>query len=306
MTPLRLLVLLFLGALGTGCVLGQAPYVVVLGTAQDGGYPQAGCRKGCCRAVWEKELAEQYVSSIAIVDPLTKQQWMVDATPDFREQYHFLQQQTLEETLDGIFLTHAHIGHYTGLMHLGREVMGTKEVPVFALPKMAHFLTANGPWSQLVGLQNIKIKPLEADQVVALNNRIHIRPFRVPHRDEFSETVGYQIIGPNRRLIFIPDIDKWEKWEQDLTSLVQANDVLLLDGTFYEDGEISRPMSEVPHPFVVETMELLRALPPTERAKVFFIHLNHSNPLLRPDTPARTQVQANGYGLTEQGQRFDL
>lgn len=305
-TLIRPLTLLIVGILWAVHALGQAPYVLVLGTAQDGGYPQAGCQKECCRAVWEQKLAEQYVSSIALVDPVTKQQWIFDATPDFRDQLRILQQHTHQEPLDGIFLTHAHIGHYTGLMHLGREVMGAKQVPVYTLPQMAKFLTAHGPWSQLVSLQNIALSILEADQTIRLNDRLRVRPFRVPHRDEFSETVGYQIIGFSRRLVFIPDIDKWEKWEQDLTSLVRANDVLLLDGTFYEDGEISRPMSEVPHPFVAETMALLEHLPAAERAKVFFIHLNHSNPLLRPATPARQAVSSRGFGVAQQTQRFEL
>jgi len=28
------------------------------------------------------------------------------------------------------------MGHYTGLMHFGREVMGTNNLPVYAMPKM--------------------------------------------------------------------------------------------------------------------------------------------------------------------------
>ena len=44
--------------------------------------------------------------------------------------------------LSGVFLTHAHIGHYTGLMNFGNEAMGTKELPVFCMPKMKSFFKA--------------------------------------------------------------------------------------------------------------------------------------------------------------------
>ncbi len=283
----------------------QAPYVVVLGVAQDGGYPQAGCQKECCRAVWADESRRRSVACIAVVDPVSKEKWLFDATPDFAEQLHRLNQTTGNQNpLTGIFLTHAHIGHYTGLMHLGREVMGANQLPVFTMPKMKAFLEGNGPWSQLVDLHNIALRPVEANQPIVLNERISVVPFRVPHRDEFSETVGYQITVGRRSLVYIPDIDKWQQWEQNLADVVQSNDFVLLDGTFYQDGEINRPMREVPHPFVTETMELLAALPVSQRQKVHFIHLNHTNPVLQPNSPARQEVQKQGFRVAEQGQQI--
>ncbi|MEZ4905354.1 MAG: MBL fold metallo-hydrolase [Spirosomataceae bacterium] len=286
--------------------LAQSPYVLVLGVAQDGGYPQAGCKKECCRAVWELKIPHQSVSCIALVDPVSNEQWLFDATPSFTEQLHQLQTTTQNLHLSGIFLTHAHIGHYTGLMSLGREVMGSQKIPVFAMPKMKIFLENNGPWNQLVNLKNIDIKPIDDKEVLVLNSRISVKPFRVPHRDEYSETVGFQIITQNKKLIFIPDIDKWQKWDQDLVSVVKENDVLLLDGTFYQDGEINRPMSEVPHPFVVETMDLLKNLSDKERSKVHFIHLNHTNPILRPHTKERNEVLKKEFNIAAELQKVML
>lgn len=303
---MRLLSIILLLGWCTSGLWAQAPYVLVLGTAQDGGYPQAGCRKACCRAVWEQRLPHQLVSCIAIVDPQRKQQWMIDATPDFVEQLHLLTQTSGQPQLDGILLTHAHMGHYTGLMHLGREAMSTTRTHVYAMPRMSEYLSKNGPWSQLVGLQNIEIKPLQEGESLMLNEQISLVPLRVPHRDEFSETVGFRIITPQRKVVFIPDIDKWQKWNQSLSDLVRQNDVVLLDGTFFEDGEIARPMAEVPHPFVTETMSLLASLPTSERRKVQFIHLNHTNPALRPNTPQRRAIREQGFGVATQGQKISL
>ena len=286
----------------------QAPYLLVLGTAQDGGYPQAGCNKDCCRAVWEKKLAFQGVSCLALVEPQTGQRWLFDATPDFKEQLQALKSFTKDPSnqLAGIFLTHAHIGHYTGLMNLGREVMGAQQVGVYAMPRMKQFLETNGPWSQLTQIENIKIQPLQDSQIITLNEHLKVRPFRVPHRDEFSETVGFEIIGPHKKVIFLPDIDKWQKWSTSLKTVLEGVDFAFIDGTFYKDGEINRPMSEVPHPFVTETMSLLKELPPNQKAKVQFIHLNHTNPLLQKNSPEAQAVRKQGFGIAETGQRIEL
>lgn len=288
--------------------MAASPYVVVLGIGQDAGVPQMGCDSPFCRQAWSDDRLRQTVSSIALVDPDTKSRWIIDATPDLPEQFEFLKQITGDRTNDitGIFLTHAHIGHYTGLMYLGRESMNSKDVKVYAMPRMKQMLEQNAPWSQLVGLKNISLQPLVDKSEVRLNDRLTIEPFLVPHRDEFSETVGYRIRSRSKTLIFIPDIDKWQKWQTPLADVVRTADYLLIDGTFYADGEISRPMSEVPHPFVSETVDLLKALPVKERAKVYFTHFNHSNPLVQGDKKALKELRQHGFRMAKSGLRLPL
>ena len=280
------------------------PYVVVLGIAQDGGAPHAACTKDCCVDRWDNPRLHNMVSSIGIVDPSTDEVWMIDATPDFSMQLNTL---TMDQKrlFKGVFLTHAHIGHYTGLIHLGREVMGAKQVPVYAMPKMEIFLTKNGPWSQLVELQNIDIKSLQNENSVKLNKNLSITPFLVPHRDEFSETVGYKIEGPNKSLIFIPDIDKWEKWAESIQEIVKENDFSLLDGTFYDINELpGRDMSKIPHPFIVESMEVLEDI--SSKSEVYFIHLNHTNPALNRYSNATRLIKSNGFNFAQRNQKFHL
>ncbi|MGE3468556.1 MAG: MBL fold metallo-hydrolase, partial [Pyrinomonadaceae bacterium] len=258
--------------------LGASPYILVLGVGQDAGIPQIGCDSPFCRKAWANNSLRQMVSSIALVDPDTRERWIIDATPDLPEQFELLKKTTGDRSnrLDGILLTHAHIGHYAGLMYLGRESMSAKAVRVFAMPRMRTTLEKNAPWTQLVGLNNIKLITLADKTRVELNGRLSVEPFLVPHRDEFSETVGFRIMSKTKTLVFIPDIDKWQKWNTPLAEVVGSADYLLLDGTFYADGEISRPMSEVPHPFVAETMALLAGSSAKDRAKVYFTHFNHS------------------------------
>ncbi|MFN0015728.1 MAG: MBL fold metallo-hydrolase [Saprospiraceae bacterium] len=279
-------------------------YLVVLGIAQDGGYPHAGCQRDCCQRVANGHQSARAPVCLGLVDERAKKVFLLEATPAFAGQWRQLQDLANcrdKRTPDGIFLTHAHVGHYAGLMQLGREIMGAKNTPVWAMPRMEKFLRENGPWSQLVGLNNISLQPLRADSTVQLTPDLRITPFTVPHRDEFSETVGYRIESPRKKLLFIPDIDKWEKWPRDIVQEVGNVDFALLDATFFRDGElVGRTMQEVPHPFVAETMQRFAEQPATEKRKVTFIHLNHTNPLIW-DKKARREVHAAGFSIAEEG-----
>ena len=283
----------------------ESSFLMVLGIAQDAGFPQADCQKDCCKAVWNGEAHLEFVSCIALVDPQNDLFWIFDATPDFKFQMQKVQDLVPGSKLAGIFLTHAHIGHYTGLMHLGREVMGAKNVPVFAMPKMKSFLENNGPWSQLVTLQNIDIQPLANDSTIFLNDQFKITPLQVPHRDEFSETVGFSIEFNQKKALFIPDINKWEIWDRSITEEIVAHDIAFLDGSFYQNGEIpGRDMSEIPHPFISESMKIFENLSAKDKSKVNFIHFNHTNPVLKKDSEAYESVLKNGFRIAEEGQFF--
>ncbi len=276
------------------------PFLLVLGIAQDAGFPQADCKKECCVAVWEGRQQRRRVSCLGLVDPVSGQSWLFDATPDFKRQLNSLQQYA--PNLSGIFLTHAHIGHYTGLMHLGREAMGTQSMPVYAMPRMLRFLRGNGPWSQLADLQNIALQPLQADSTILLDAGIRVTPFLVPHRDEFSETVGYQIEVKEKMAVFIPDIDKWEKWDRNIVEVIKRVDIAFVDGTFFQNGELpGRDMSEIPHPFVEESMQLFGALSAKDKSKIHFIHFNHTNPLLKEGSEAQQQLEAAGFRAAKEG-----
>jgi len=244
------------------------------------------------------------------VDPASQERWIIDATPDFRDQLRLLDESfpvTAKPGINGVFLTHGHIGHYAGLVHLGREVMGTKTIPVYAMPRMIAFLENNGPWDQLIRLNNISLRPLEDGAAVKLNERITITPFMVPHRDEYTETVGYRIDGPSKSVIYISDIDKWDRWDVSIVDLISQVSRAYLDATFYEEGEIpGRNMVDIPHPFIEESMHLFDGLPAGEKSKIHFIHFNHSNPLLDRNSEAFRRVEDAGYHVAEQLEVFNL
>ncbi len=286
---------------------GTAPYVVVLGTVQDGGSPHIGCQRECCAGLFKNPDPTRMVVSLGIVDPGSNRSWLIEATPDLPAQLSALEQATGADLPVGIFITHAHIGHYTGLMYLGREAKGARQMPVYAMPRLQKFLEGNGPWNQLVKLENIAVQPMSDRKTIRLSENLSITPFLVPHRDEYSETIGFKVEGPSKTLVFIPDINKWEVWEQSITAEISKCDYALLDGTFYSGEEIGyRNISEIPHPFITESMQLFSGLPPAEREKVHFIHLNHTNPLLDTATIAYKSVIKQGYRVAQFGQQLQL
>jgi pyrroloquinoline quinone biosynthesis protein B len=259
--------------------------LVVLGIAQDGGIPHLGCLDGPCAAARAGKRRREKVAAIGIVNRRSGQAYLFDATPDFTSQVHAL---TGGKPPDAIFLTHAHMGHYTGLMYLGRESIGARRVPVHATTRMASYLRDNGPWSLLVENGNIELRTVEPDRPVELPAGVRVTAFRVPHRDESSDTVGYRIQGPRTTVLYVPDTDRWETWSTSIRDLADAADLALLDGTFASPAEVKgRDITEIPHPMMSVTRTLLRGV----RARVWFIHVNHTNPELEASDVVREGME---------------
>ena len=288
------------------------PELVVLGVAQDAGVPHAGCRRDCCAPSWEDPSFRRLPACLGLLDRRTGARWLVEATPELPLQLHRLletadpDQERPRSVLDGVFLTHAHIGHYLGLAQLGRESLGTRGIPVHVLPRLERFLRENGPWSQLVDLGNIALHPIAPAVPVKLSDDLSVTPILVPHRGEFSETVAFRIRGPRRAALFLPDIDAWETWDHALEDEIAEVDIAYLDATFFDESELpGRSRGEIPHPLVRETMDRLDGTTPELRARVRFLHFNHTNPLLRPGA-AREEVRRRGYLWAEEGDTLDL
>lgn len=281
--------------------------VYVLGIAQDAGYPQMGCEKECCNKAWKNDSMKRHVVSLAVADRTYKKWFLFEATPDIKEQLEYFKKLTNGEynyLPDGIFITHAHIGHYTGLIQLGREVMNAKEVPVYVLPKLKKFLENNGPWSQLVSLKNISLKELNPDSVLIIPKGISVTTFTVPHRDEYSETAGFKIYSDKYKYLFIPDIDKWQKWDKSIVEEVKKVNYAFLDATFSDAAELpNRKIEEVPHPFASETIDLFKSEIKETKAKIHFIHFNHTNKVMW-DKAAKQKVLEQGFKVAEQGGRY--
>lgn len=288
--------------------------MVVLGTAQDGGLPHAGCScERCARARGEPGAARR-VASVALVAGEPGQAWLIDATPDLPAQLEELAVRTGRPRggtdrapLAGLFLTHAHMGHYLGLAWLGFEALHTQALPVHASPRMAAFLRANAPWEQLVRLDNIRLRAVEGS--VALADGLSVSALTVPHRDEYTDTLGFVIQGPRVRALYVPDSAPWVQWPRALPEVLAAEeiDVALIDGCFYSADELpGRDLATLAHPLVVDSMDLLQPLVDARRVRVIFTHLNHSNPAVDPDSAAAAEIRRRGFEVAADGMAIAL
>ena len=280
----------------------------VLGTIQDGGIPHMGCNKQCCKNYFLDQTKRVGVSSIGITNLKSDTNYLIDATPDVNFQLQSLiGSSNPSEKLNGIFLTHAHMGHYAGLLNFGRESLNSVNIPLYVMPKFHDFILNNGPWDQLVNLKNVNLFKIKANKELILNDNLSITPIQVPHRDEYSETVGFIIRGKSKKALYVPDIDKWNKWSISIVEMIEKVDYAFLDGTFYDSNEINnRDISEIPHPFIIESLDLFGKLSKTEKEKIYFIHLNHTNPVLNKESKEYENVVSKGFNIAEIDMEFFL
>ena len=285
-------------------------FVISLGTAQDGGYPHIGCLESCCIEAQKKISLKRLIASIAIVDSKKKKFWIIDISPNINEQLIILNKYIKDYSLKsfgGIFLTHAHIGHYAGLLNLGLEALNLSEIPVYVFPRMRMFIKKNAMFQQLIDNKNIVLKDMNQLVDIELNRDIAIESFLVPHRNELSETAGYRIKSKDKTLIYIPDIDSWEDWNIKLEKLVGDNDILILDGTFYNKKEIKhRDITKIPHPAIEDTMRILKDIDCKEKSKIYFTHLNHTNKVLDTKSKEYNTVITSGYNILKDKKVFNL
>jgi len=311
-------------AFALGCAASSAPRrdvasigaggaeLRVLGTAQDGGLPHAACTCDRCEAARRDPARARRVAALALVTADGVR--LVDAAPDLPAQLHALAdvrrpgRGSVDRTpIDGILLTHAHVGHYLGLAWLGFEAIAAEGVPVHASAKMGAYLRGSGPWSQLVTQRDIVLHELVPGVEVKFAD-VEVVPFLVPHRDEFSDTLGFRFVGPRATVVYVPDTEPWSRWPHaTIEDELRDVDVALLDGSFYSSGELpGRPVESIGHPLMTDTMDRLAPLVRTGELRVFFTHMNHSNPALAPDSPERAEIERRGFAVLSDGDRFAL
>lgn len=275
--------------------------VCLLGVAQDGGCPSLGCEcPNCAHARDTPGFKNGRVASLGVVDELNSRAFLVDATPSIIDQLYELMKLPGATSLGAILLTHAHMGHYAGLLQLGRESRDMKGVPVLCTASMATFLSTNLPWRLLVEQGNIQLVEVTPGVECQLTSHVKVTPISVPHRQEISDTVAYLFsIDGIKKVLYCPDTDTWAGWNKDIKTWCSEVEVALLDGTFYNAKELTgiRDVTIVPHPFVTTTCAHLSGV----SAQVVLIHFNHRNPLLDPGSQQVQTVEGLGFTVGQTG-----
>jgi pyrroloquinoline quinone biosynthesis protein B len=157
---------------------------------------------------------------------------------------------------------------------------------------MLEFLGRNRPWSHLLERGEIVARPI-APGVPFEVDGVRVEAFPSPHRAEDTDTIGLDVRGPARRVVYVPDADVFP---DDVVARVRAADVALVDGTFSSPDELPRSATEVPHPWVRDSVVALAG----GRGRVLFTHLNHTNPVADPGGPA-ARALPEGFGVASDG-----
>ena len=283
--------------------------MLVLGVAQDGGLPQAGCYSERCERARSNP---RFVASLALVFPEAERFYLVDASPDLVRQMDLIDEPAFRDhasqrhPFDGIFLTHGHMGHYLGLAFLGREGLGIQSTPCYCSPAMERMLTDNAPWSLLVDEGRLEFPRIPMDRWTRIDDLFDVRMVPVPHRPEFSDTVGYLFRGGRQTILYVPDIDSWEEWDRPVADVVSDVDVALIDASFYSGDEVpGRNIEDITHPLVPHSMDLLEDVARSE-SRVVFIHLNNTNPALDAGSPEEEEIRRRGFEVAREGLRIPL
>jgi pyrroloquinoline quinone biosynthesis protein B len=268
----------------------------VLGTAQDGGFPQMACYCENCQAARKDPSIARKVVSLGLLNFDTGKSFMIEATPDAARQVdsiHAVDPVFMPKEgkpIDGLLLTHADVGHYPGLIQFRPEVTPVHHLPVHCTHIMADFLSNNEPWKFMVRRGIIDLKRFDFMQMIQLDAGLRFRAVKVPH-DKHSDMAGYEIYGPRKSLLFIPDIDQWE---DRFLGIIASVDYAFLDGTFYSDRRGSRI-----HPLIIESMSFLKEV--KKETSIYFIHFNHSNRVLGKDQSVREHIEAEGFHVADDG-----
>lgn len=286
---------------------GESYKVVILGTAQDAGVPQLGCECSNCIRALENNKFKHLVASIGIINQINGKAYIIDATPDITEQLSLLRKSSIGSdhrlTIEGIFLTHAHMGHYIGLVQLGKEAWSAAKLPIFGTPDMVRFLSTNHPFSDLIKDKNIVLNKISPDKKFQVDQKLTIIPIPVPHRQEHSDTVGFLIYGMKKQLLYIPDMDVLS---DEILKYISKVDIAILDGTFYDKTELPahRDYKEIQHPTISQSMGVLKKY--LKNTKIYYTHFNHTNPILDKDSEALKHVKELGFKIVRLGQAIEI
>lgn len=282
--------------------------LIVLGSAQDGGLPHAGCLCAQCERARSEPSFRRLPAALGIVGDGGYA--IVDATGALAEQLHAAWRAWAGDDARrytppaAVILTHAHTGHYAGLWQFDRSVMATRGQPVLATPRLAAFLAAQQPWAWMLAERFIALHELRPDQPRPIlgDEQVRVTPLTVPHRAEWdTDTVGLLIEGPTRRACYLPDIDAWDAWERDISEVVASVDIAILDGCFWEPFHIPG----VPHPPIRATLDRLQPLADAGK-RIAFTHLNHSNPAADPASAASAEIRRRGFHVARDGDVFEV
>jgi pyrroloquinoline quinone biosynthesis protein B len=289
--------------------------VTILGTAQDGGIPQAGCSCQRCLDAHRDLKLRKYPVSLGILG-VDGTKHIIEITKNLSEQLVIWTPEKNDLFIpETVSITHLHLGHIEGIGQLGKPVMGLREVDVYLSPK-----------NKDVFDNRSDIVLMEDEGNIRTHSKNFYHPFEpkdgcgfslqfipIPHRSELGDNAAIIIKAEGKSILFMPDQDSWSDTldyhsKENIRDFLKMFDIdeALIDGTFWNMNELPRrDISKIPHPTIQETIQLLGSKREGD-PEISFLHLNHSNPVNDLGSEQRKVVEENGWKISEIGDVLKL
>ncbi|MFC7053033.1 pyrroloquinoline quinone biosynthesis protein PqqB [Hansschlegelia quercus] len=290
--------------------------VIVLGSAAGGGFPQWNCRCPVCALAWDGDSRVKRRTQSSIAIETGSGRWtLFNASPDLRSQILAtprLQPTGLRETpIRSVVLTNGDVDHIDGLITLRER----SPLTVYATKQISEVLDANSIFGVLAP-DMVSRRVVELGQTITIDDA-RIEFFAVPGKaplyletenlkigDSSGDTIGVDVRKDGERLVYIPGC---AVVNDDVLARVDGADVLLFDGTVFEDDEMQRAgvgvktgrrMGHVPLSGEGGSMG---AFDGVKIGRKIYIHINNTNPILIEGSPERRAVEAKGWEVSEDG-----
>ncbi|WP_415401019.1 pyrroloquinoline quinone biosynthesis protein PqqB [Tateyamaria sp. SN3-11] len=287
----------------------------ILGAAAGGGLPQWNCGCENCTLARAGEIPAQSQSSVAF--SANGSDWAIlNASPDIRDQ--MARAPALHPTdlrtspLRSVLLTNGDIDHVAGLLTLREQ----QAFQLFATAEI-HQVLADNPIFAALNPAFVTRTPIALEQDFELAPGLTARLFPVPGKVPLylegetvqtdlvgEQTVGVQLQAAGKTVFYIPGC---AAMPPDLQSRLDGADMVMFDGTLWQDDEmVAAGLSQktgrrMGHMSMSGPEGSIAAFAPISVRQKVFVHMNNTNPVLRPTSPQRAAVTEAGWIVAHDG-----
>ena len=306
--------------------------VVVLGAAAGGGIPQWNCGcPNCVAARSDHNELRRTQASIAISGD--RQHWfLINASPDLRQQITATPQlhpkagQQRHSPISGVILTNGEVDAVAGLLSMREGSPFT----LYAHDRVLAILRDNSIFNVL-SETNVRRKPVSINELFEPTlpdgsaSGIEVLPFAVPGKgawylegkahpaggDDAGDTLGLQITDKSTGQYFY-FLAACARVTPALASRIEGAPLVFFDGTVWRDDEMivqglgHKTGQSMGHIAMSGEHGAIAALAQLNVGRKIFLHINNSNPVLRPGSAERAMAESAGWQIPADGMEITL
>lgn len=287
----------------------------ILGAAAGGGLPQWNCGCENCNLARAGTIPAQTQSSLAV--SADGDNWAIlNASPDIRQQ--LAQSPVLHPTglrevpLRSVLVTNGDIDHIAGLLTL-REM---QPFTLFATAGIHEVLAAN-PIFDALNTKVVTRKTVALDTPFPLTSTLTATLFAVPGKVPLylegdvvetdlmgDQTVGVKLEGGASKAFYIPGC---ARMNDDLRLRIDGSDLVFFDGTLWRDDEMVRAGlgqktgARMGHMSMSGEDGSIAAFVGMDIGRKIYVHMNNTNPVLRPTSMERSEAEEAGWIIAQDG-----